>query len=1232
MKRNQIFCLFVVLAAVLGGPVAQADDFETIEASLRGRAVVMELPDGVRRVRVRVRQPDGSWQLCTIAHLAGTERYLKLRLPDGAGEDDIEIAASYSDPFPHSHYLGQSAFGTTTADGSAVAGPMSPDRFGDAAADPTEEAAVEESDIWKWRGRTLYFFNQYRGLQVIDVSDPAAPERLASHRLPSSGEQMYLHPSADLVVLLTYDSGTGNGEVVLVRHPSRHELHERESFPVPGYILESRMVGTILYVVSRHSFEERLVDPDTGAEHVTWRSGLAITKIDLGDPDHPVAHPPVPLASESYNYWGAQVQATSQALLISTNAYDAARRQTISTVHVVDISDPDVPPAVTRRLPVAGQVLDKFNMRLDGGVLTVVSQVWRGSTIRQRYASVETFDLAGSPGGGESRLGHLEFAQNESITATRFVGDLCYVVTFLRIDPLFVVSLADPARPELLGELEIPGFSTHLEPFGADALISVGVEGSQIAVSWFDVSDPAAPALVSRVHVGPPDGWSWTEANWDEKAFGFFPDDGLILLPYQGSDPVNGRFTGVQVIELGDGELIKRGSYGHEFQARRARVLDDAVASISGRALRTLDLSDPDDPQFLAELILAWPADLVHRVGDSLVQLERGGGYWYHQTSATSPPGRLHVSPVSDPDVLTTSLDLGPGRVVGSFLRGDCLWVAQLLAGTINDGTVGRYAETFAVTAIDLADPHQPLIAGRDAMTTSPDEFGFGAGADYLGELLPDGSLVWYPGEQNHYFYMDYMDPLAGRVAGDGFMPYYPRAGRVYTVAIADKTAPEVLVVVDLRETDRHWPEGAYRLVGPVLYYGLQNTGEVIRPDGILEWRAHHWLGQVDLTDPAGPVKRDLVRLPGTFEHAQETPAGGTVLFTGTRQSIQEADVWRSELLVQALAFDGIAAYRIDELVVPDDGYGPMVFDGSFMVLGSTDYASGEAVSTLAIYQWLSSGQFGALQKLRRPGALYRLAVSDQLLLAGESNGLAFIDFANPADPDPAVVSFANAFIWQPLGAIDIYQREFAYVPLGFQGVSALDFGGAFPLVGPAPMDGGEPSDSPEWTLVDLRILPVTGAVDGLLIGGLTEDESWLAAESVVQLSYDEWTRAALGLAPDDPVPPADDDTDSDRLTNGWEFRTGSDPGDPTSFAGLRPFVADEGNGGDRYFQARLFVNPHAPAIMLPEASLDAIYWIPIPGFVQSTPDPFSSSVVLRFMFPVHVLPNGFLRVSFSDP
>ena len=46
------------------------------------------------------------------------------------------------------------------------------------------------------------------------------------------------------------------------------------------------------------------------------------------------------------------------------------------------------------------------------------------------------------------------------------MGDRAYVVTFRQTDPLFVVDMADPANPHVVGELHIPGFSNYMFPLG----------------------------------------------------------------------------------------------------------------------------------------------------------------------------------------------------------------------------------------------------------------------------------------------------------------------------------------------------------------------------------------------------------------------------------------------------------------------------------------------------------------------------------------------------------------------------------------------------------------------------------------------------------------------------------------------------------------------------------------------------------------------------------------------
>jgi len=152
-----------------------------------------------------------------------------------------------------------------------------------------------------------------------------------------------------------------------------------------------------------------------------------------------------------------------------------------------------------------------------------------------------------------ARVSALEgIAPGEDMTAVRYLGDRAYLVTYgvpdtmsqFPSDPLFVVDLADPQSPALLGQLTIPGYSTYLHPFDETHLLGLGRDdcpGSTVQHPWwpsclklslFDISDLAAPREVARYFVGQGDNeWSSSEAAWDPHAFLFIPSQGLLLIP-----------------------------------------------------------------------------------------------------------------------------------------------------------------------------------------------------------------------------------------------------------------------------------------------------------------------------------------------------------------------------------------------------------------------------------------------------------------------------------------------------------------------------------------------------------------------------------------------------------------------------------------------------------------------------------------------------------------------------
>jgi uncharacterized secreted protein with C-terminal beta-propeller domain len=141
----------------------------------------------------------------------------------------------------------------------------------------------------------------------------------------------------------------------------------------------------------------------------------------------------------------------------------------------------------------------------------------------------------------------------EDIFAVRFFGDRGYIVTFERIDPLYVLDLANPSAPKVLGALEIPGFSSYLHPLDNGYLLGVGqqvninnipengevtdepVTQEGMKISLFNVSDPSNPVEVNSI-VKPS---SYTPVEYDYRALSVLNNNGN----YQFALPLESWYT-----------------------------------------------------------------------------------------------------------------------------------------------------------------------------------------------------------------------------------------------------------------------------------------------------------------------------------------------------------------------------------------------------------------------------------------------------------------------------------------------------------------------------------------------------------------------------------------------------------------------------------------------------------------------------------------------------------------
>lgn len=200
-------------------------------------------------------------------------------------------------------------------------------------------------------------------------------------------------------------------------------------------------------------------------------------------------------------------------------------------------------------------------------------------------------------------------APGESIMSARFVGETAYMITFEQVDPLYVIDLSTPTAPRIAGELKVPGFSRFLQPLDDGFLLGIGRDADAdtgltrgLKVSLFDVRNASAPAEVSTFLIEQPtQGWSWSDAEWDYHALGFFPELDAIALPVQSvvmvdADSPNGFPTwqtrsGVVVLDIDAVTGITEiGTVAHDSRLLRTARIGSTIYSVADLDLKAVDV------------------------------------------------------------------------------------------------------------------------------------------------------------------------------------------------------------------------------------------------------------------------------------------------------------------------------------------------------------------------------------------------------------------------------------------------------------------------------------------------------------------------------------------------------------------------------------------------------------------------------------------------------------------
>ncbi|MFQ6052617.1 MAG: beta-propeller domain-containing protein [Candidatus Bathyarchaeia archaeon] len=528
---------------------------------------------------------------------------------------------------------------------ASVAGAAGPDFSGT----NIQVEGVDEADVVKTDGEYIYLATG-KGVLIVKAYPPEVAEVVSRLELNRTVSDLFVSGDKLVVFLAEFEpyylypfehDGEGTSTTILV-----YDISDRSSptlertVTVDGFYFNSRMIGDYIYVIIDkpaylNNGEVDLPTIRSDGYYVKVKAPTiyyanysdafyaftSIVAVNVQDPEEAFSHETFLLGAASSLYVSRR-----HIYITSPRAMEDDSGELYGTM-IYKISAEDGVISYVADGFVPGWVLNQFSMDEHDGYFRIATTngraLWGGSPSNNVYVLNSSLGIVG-------RLEGL--APGEEIYSARFMGSRCYLVTFKKVDPLVVIDLSDPERPEVLGKLKIPGYSDYLHPYDETHLIGVGKETEEaeeggfawyqgVKISLFDVGDVSKPRELAKYEVG--DRGTDSPVLWDHKAFLFSRDRHLLVLPilvaeidasvYSGSVPPDAYgeyvFQGAYVfnVSLTDGirlrgrithldgrdDLLKSGyHFESPYSVKRALYIGEVLYTISDGLIKMNSLTD----------------------------------------------------------------------------------------------------------------------------------------------------------------------------------------------------------------------------------------------------------------------------------------------------------------------------------------------------------------------------------------------------------------------------------------------------------------------------------------------------------------------------------------------------------------------------------------------------------------------------------------------------------------
>jgi hypothetical protein len=904
------------------------------------------------------------------------------------------------------------------------AGTPTPSTPTEPAPDPTRE--IVEADVFKLDGNLLYVLNRYRGLVIIDVTNP--DKMFIRGRLPFQAMpvEMYVRDgrayvvSSDYFVYYQYDPeadphGFHGSQVMIVDVSNPDQPKQLGALHVDGEVTDTRMVGDVIYTVSKRR-------PDYWRYNTAdWEDRTWIVSLNVADPKNIKE-----IQRITFSGMSTLIHVAHHAIFVAAwdpNYYLTAPTLDQETlVTYVDISDAAGKIKKRGKVYIPGRIADKFKMDWHEGYLRVLSQKWTSDdTVNLHVISTQYPDQLKI-----DKTIDVDGVKKSGVQATRFDGTRAFVFTKEYKYPnydrrLHTIDISKPLAPKVAGVLMVDIDTSHLEVH-KDRLLVLGrhyikYQDTRVAVALFDIGSLTAPAQLSLQRLG--EGYSSSEANHDYKAFKSFPALNLILVPLRYYKKYNQSFTGVQLVDWTQNTLKERGRVENTGGVKRAFPVGNRIVAVGEMAVAAIDAQNRDQPAITKQLKLVHHVHDVFDVKGYEVQLV---------TDVYSGQVRFEVrkfGPEDDsPPIATLNL---PYTSAPFVLRdGD---IFHMFGNEPNVGQVVRNA--------DFLNPKAPKLRGELVLTDQE-------------------WTVFHPG---YGWYYHYWSPYAGLPLRNQIVSATFR--KVITGKDGRREWKSELRFLDLKNPDK--PRIAAGKVamddfpfvnkvthGNTLY--STHVEQATSPDGAsLLYHVRSYVDRVDVTDPDNPKALPGINVPG---YLVDVSKDGSLWYTvdfqwddfGRRRNSINVLKLINQKTAQLITVVPVAD-QINRALRPgqlsENGGAPTGWDDRTVWVTAHKYpwwgVKGDTVSSRQPYTVLKridfakDGTLGAESANSLAGYHFDLldVAGTQVYLASQTpTGLVVLDAANMASP---VITHTA----RTLGYLSriVVHGNYAYAPLGSYGL-----------------------------------------------------------------------------------------------------------------------------------------------------------------------------------------------------